>query len=418
MSSEHDIWQPQEPGKAWKGAGLYHITLTIPSREPLLGSLVIPENDPAQARVDYSDLGRAVLDYQIANAAHYPEIQILHYCLMPDHLHAVWYVRKAMPRGIESAVRGFWQGVKKAGRAYSYLSSLTPESDSGEGKKIYNEIPSSGKNNKLYAIAEHLRGQIPDAAYAALPPVFTEMPFIRPMGQRRQLPTTIRYIDMNPQRLATKKLKPGFFRVQEGIEIAGRTYRGIGNISLLQATKYAPVHVRRTMIDEAMHGDNTRLRNYMNGCVLAARQGAVMVSPFISDKEKEVMVVLLAEEHPIIYIADNGFRDYYKPSDGLFDSVAAGRVLILSPWEYDPAKRHITRAECVAMNQMAEEICALSSPSPESDSGEQKETQNGTLDSGEQKKTQNETLDSEEGGGNLAFSSLTPESDSGITPIK
>ena len=58
----------------------------------------------------------------------------------------------------------------------------------------------------------------------------------------------------------------------------------------------------------------------------------------------KVMVVLLAEEHPIIYTADNGFGDYYKPSDGLFDSVAAGRVLILSPWEYDPSKRHVTRA--------------------------------------------------------------------------
>ena len=359
MSIEHDIWQPQEPGKAWKGAGLYHITLTIPSREPLLGTLVIPDDDPAQARVLYSDLGRAVLEYQKINAAHYPEIQILHYCLMPDHLHSIWYVRKAMPRGIEAAVRGFWQGVKKAGRAYSYLSSLNPESDSGEGKK-------------MFEIAENLRGQIADAEYAALPPIFTEMPHIRPMGHRDQLPTTIRYIDMNPHRLATKKLKPGFFRVQEGIEIGERIYRGIGNVALLQAARYVPVHVRWTMIDEAMHGDNKRLRDYMNGCVLAARQGAVMVSPFISDKEKEVMTVLLAEEHLIIYIADNGFRDYYKPSAGLFDSVAAGRVLILSPWEYDAGKKHVTRAECVAMNQMAEEICVFSSITPESDSGEGK----------------------------------------------
>ena len=66
---------------------------------------------------------------------------------------------------------------------------------------------------------------------------------------------------------------------------------------------------------------------------------------------------MFAEKHPIIYLADNGFGDYYKPSAGLFDSVAAGRVLILSPWEYDAGKKHITRAECVAMNQMAEEIC-------------------------------------------------------------
>ena len=48
---------------------------------------------------------------------------------------------------------------------------------------------------------------------------------------------------------------PGFFRVQEDIEIAGRKYRGIGNVELLQAARLALVHVRRTMIDEAMYGD-------------------------------------------------------------------------------------------------------------------------------------------------------------------
>ena len=199
-------------------------------------------------------------------------------------------------------------------------------------------------------------------------PLFHEMPFVRPLSRRGQLDTMVNYLILNPQRLATKRLMPGFFRVQEGIEIAGRMFRGIGNVALLQASQYAPVHVRRTMIEEAVHGDDKRLRDYMNGCVLAARQGAVMVSPFISDKEKEVMVVLLAEEHPIIYIADNGFRDYYKPSAGLFDAVAKGRVLILSPWEYDAQKRHVTRDECVAMNQMAEEICNYVH-SPELNSG-------------------------------------------------
>ena len=47
----------------------------------------------------------------------------------------------------------------------------------------------------------------------------------------------------------------------------------------------------------------------------------------------------------------------YKPADALFYAVAEDRVLILSPWEYDADKRHVTRAECVAMNSMAEEIC-------------------------------------------------------------
>ena len=208
---------------------------------------------------------------------------------MPDHLHSIWYVRKAMPRGIEAAVRGFWQGVKKAGRAYSLLSSLPPESDSGKGKK-------------LFEIAENLRGQIADAEYAALPPIFTEMPHIRPMGHRDQLPTTIRYIDMNPQRLATKRIYPKLFWVQDNIEISKRTYKGVGNAELLQRTQYMPVHVRRTMIEEAIHGDDKRLNEYMDSCIAAAQKGAIMVSPFIHEKEREVLYCVLAEGGTSIHL--------------------------------------------------------------------------------------------------------------------
>ncbi len=49
---------------------------------------------------------------------------------------------------------------------------------------------------------------------------------------------------MNPQRLATKKLKPGFFYVQEHVEIGGRMYQAVGNAKLLQAARMEPVHVR------------------------------------------------------------------------------------------------------------------------------------------------------------------------------
>ncbi len=342
MPTNHDIWEWQEPGTAWKGAGIYHVTLTIPSREPLLGELVIPDNDPKQARVERTELGEKLVKEIYAIGGIHKQVRILQFCLMPDHLHLILHLRQDSGVSIRAIIRGFWQGAKRLGREYTL--SIDPELN-------------SGTTNKVDATILH-------RAF----PIFTEQPFIRPLSRKGQLQTMYDYIRMNPQRLATKKLMPGFFRVQEGIEIAGRRYSGVGNVALLQVEKYAPVHVRRTMIDEAMHGDNTRLRNYMNGCVLAARQGAVMVSPFISDKEKKVMVVLLAEEHPIIYIADNGFRDYYKPSDGLFDSVAAGRVLMLSPWEYDPSKRHVTREECVAMNRMAEEICSSSFAS-ESNSG-------------------------------------------------
>lgn len=321
---DNNQWQWQESGKAWKGVGIYHITVVVPSREPLLGELIIPDNDPKQARVERTELGNKIVDELYHLGKVHPEIRILQFCLMPDHLHFIIHVTKPTTLSVREMIRGYWQGAKRYGREYTL--SIEPELNSGPINKVN--------------------------------PIFTERPFIRPLSRKGQLQAMYQYVRMNPQRLATKRLKPGFFRVQEGIEIAGCTYRGVGNIALLQAERYAPVHVRRTMVEEAEHGDNKRLRDYMNGCVLDARNGSIMVSPFISQQEKAVMDVLIKEKHPFIYIADNGFRDYYKPSDGLFDAVAEGRVLILSPWEYDAGKKHVTRAECIEMNRMAEDICA------------------------------------------------------------
>ncbi len=382
--AEQEKWKWQEPGTTWKGVGLYHITLTIPDRSPLLGWLEVPDNDPGKAKVRRTSLGNALVDCLLSIPKYHPEVQVLHFCLMPDHLHAVLYVRRTMPTGIRGLVRGFWQAAKKLGRACSPASSIAPndirrnrQEETTPRSRPEETTPRNRQEEtarqalqeesarqalqeetaRLEAFSEGLRGQLGDDAYYQLPPIFTEMPFIRPMGRNTQLPNTIRYIDMNPQRLATKRLRPGFFRVQRGIVIGGRSYDGVGNTTLLMAETFATVHVRSVMVRAAEQGDAEPLRNYKNSCVLAARKGTVMVSPFISTHEKQVMQVLLREQWPFICLTDNGFRDYYKPTDALFDACAAGRVLILSPWPYDAGKRHISRADCVALNGMAEEIC-------------------------------------------------------------
>lgn len=368
---EQEKWQWQEPGTTWKGVGLYHITLTVTSRQPLLGSLIIPDNDPSKAIVKRTALGNALVDCLLSIASYHPEVQVLHFCLMPDHLHAVLYVRRTMPKGIRMVVRGFWQGAKKLGRAYSVASSIAPNAirENNQEDKLRNDqegmlryYQGGVKNLKeetaqLKAISASLCKQMGNEAYYQLEPVFMEIPFIRSMGHNTQLPNTIRYIDMNPQRLATKRLMPGFFRVQKDIMIAKRSYDGVGNTTLLIAEHFETVHVRRVLVEEASHGHDEPLRNYMNSCILMARKGVIMVSPFISPYEKQVMQVMLREQLPFIYLLDNGFRDYYKPTDALFDACASGRILILSPWTYDVSKRHISRVDCVALNAMAEEIC-------------------------------------------------------------
>ena len=77
MANEHDIWQWQEPGTAWKGVGIYHVTLTIPSREPQLGELIIPENDPQKAYIQRTKLGNALVEKLLKHPTYYPEIKIV-----------------------------------------------------------------------------------------------------------------------------------------------------------------------------------------------------------------------------------------------------------------------------------------------------------------------------------------------------
>ena len=371
-------WHWQEPGNAWKGAALYHVTLTVTDRSTVLGHLVTPDGNPAKPFVVRTPLGDALVDSLMNIPRYYPEVRVLHFCLMPDHLHAVIYVQRTMEKGIRTVMRGFWQGTKKLGRACAaagrgVLNGIQEEYKEGRPLAAVSGgqfslgasfiSPNSirdqlkAESQQLQAIAAALKEQMGDEAYYSLPSLFDEMPFIRPMSRYSQLQNTIRYIDMNPQRLATKRLKPGFFRVQKGIDIGGRSYDGVGNIALLMQERYDTVHVRRVMVEMAEQGNDQPLRDYKNSCVLKARSGEVMVSPFISPHEKQVMQVLQQEHRLMILLTDNGFRDYYKPSDKLFDDCAAGRLLILSPWQYDSGKRHISRADCMALNTMAGDIC-------------------------------------------------------------
>ena len=206
---------------------------------------MIPENDPAKARIERPTLGNAVVDELYVMCRHYPAIRILQFCLMPDHFHAVIHVTQVMETSIRSVIRGYWQGVKKHGRAYSL--SVATEFNSATTNE-------EGKNS----------GTTGEGGYPF--PVFTERPFIRPLSRRGQLHTMIRYVQMNPQRLATKRLKPGFFRVQKDIEIGDRKYDGVGNVTLLIAEHFEPVHVRSVMVKAAEQGDSEPLRGTVHVC--------------------------------------------------------------------------------------------------------------------------------------------------------
>lgn len=170
------------------------------------------------------------------------------------------------------------------------------------------------------------------------------------LRRKGQLKAMIAYVHKNPMHRWQKQHYPQWLIPMRGIMIAGRSYDAIGNLTLLALPRHQ-VHVRSRWTDDEK-------RMYKNSCVVMARKGCALVSPFISPHEAAVRDVCLREGHSVIVLADNGFSDYTQCPGGLYDYCVNGQVLVLVPSEMPRAERRgiISRQECVALNEMAREI--------------------------------------------------------------
>lgn len=92
----------------------------------------------------------------------------------------------------------------------------------------------------------------------------------------------------------------------------------------------------------------------------AAREGAVIVSAFVSPKEREIGRLLLKEQLPVIEVCDNGFGDRYKPSGKSFYACAENRLVQISPWNYEYCRDlAVNREVCLVMNELARVIAGV-----------------------------------------------------------
>lgn len=92
----------------------------------------------------------------------------------------------------------------------------------------------------------------------------------------------------------------------------------------------------------------------------AAREGAVIVSAFISAREREIKKLLLMEQLPVVEVMDNGFAERYKPAGQSFYACAENRLVQITPWTYAFNRNNsITREMCLVMNQLVRTICGV-----------------------------------------------------------
>ena len=364
----------------YKGRGIYLVTFNTENRQPLLGCLC---GDCAEnAYIQPTTLGQEVLrcwqaipsiqrhlaskKSQQSGIVHRREIQLLAYQLMPDHFHGIIFIKEDMDVALGHVLHGFMVGCTKA---YHKMLSLASTPKVPPSSSV---SPSAGSPKNLVdfwgalAYSPSHPVSVPPSAYSPSHPVsvspsaYSPSPkpslwqkgyHDRPLTRDGQLQNMIDYVHDNPRRLFIRRHHAECYHVQKGINLYGITVSAVGNILLLDNPLHA-VHVRRRFSEQER-------RAYMNQCILAARQGKVLISPFISEYEKKVRDVALQEGLPVIQICNEAFHDYYKPSGELFDICTSGRLLLLSTrTDPSPFSHRITREECQALNNLAEYLSA------------------------------------------------------------
>ena len=88
----------------------------------------------------------------------------------------------------------------------------------------------------------------------------------------------------------------------------------------------------------------------------AAQSGYVIISPCVSDGEREIARLALNSGYPLVTLQNKGFSPLTKPPGRYFDACSAGRLLMLAPiaWPYQPGEKKMTRLDAVAMNRLCQ----------------------------------------------------------------
>lgn len=164
------------------------------------------------------------------------------------------------------------------------------------------------------------------------------------------LPRLIAYVHDNPRRLAIRRAHPDYFRVRFGVTVGPQTYTAIGNRFLLTRPERVQVQLTRRLTP-------TEIAEQVSRFLGMARQGALLVSPAISDGERAVMRAVLNAHLPLVYLSPWGFNSYSRPGHQFYDACSEGRLLILAPWPHQNERIPLTRDMCLMLNSMAHNIC-------------------------------------------------------------
>ena len=346
--------------------GVYMITLVTEGRRRVFGHLV-GHTRGARGTEEYphlqcSALGTQVLEEEVGKISRfYPMVEVCKVALMPDHIHLLVRVKGKLPKGkhLGSIVRGFktvctrawWKQQDEEG---------SPGGDKPDGDKPRGEARGTiegGKARDTVDDGEALGsvGTVPEVSPSGWRPVLFEKGYHdRIIIRDGMLETICRYMDENPFRARLREEYPNLMQRRLHLWIHDREYAAFGNLFLLKNPDKLQVFFHRkngegvpTHLTPEYEQEKARL-------LQRAEEGAVLVTPGISKGEQGVVAEALTEHLPLIILQKEPISEYWKPPQGRFYACAAGRLLILAPWEMEGDSDY---ARFHSLNDLARDIC-------------------------------------------------------------
>lgn len=371
----------------YSAPGIYHITIHVAEGcgmpfGQVVGNPSAPDGSPDAPHVALSPIGQMV-EHELTHSIpqYYKMIEVQDHIVMPEHIHTIIEVhdpiitQSGKPSTLGQVIAGFKKGCNR--RYWEII---------GQGNEALRENRNGTNQDRPSPF------KVPSSAATGRQPLFapgycdvmplhsgqlaTQRAYIKDNPRSRLLRTSNRAWLMPHRGGIDTALTPAALRgylqrechptqatpeALAGIEARlliadSPTQRLIdcdtfGNRALLTEHRCLPVVCH--------HKDAPRFAEQKARCLEAAAAGAVLISARIAKGEQAIIDALVHDGFPVVLILDNGFPDRYHPSADRLALCTAGRLLLITPWQYHyrPNDEPITRPACKAMNCLAQALC-------------------------------------------------------------
>lgn len=261
----------------------------------------IPEEDPA-ATAFSETLAQSITAVMDA----VPEIEIWHMSILPDHAHIIISYRRRTPEHLDDVVTRIKTDCEH---------------------RLRSRFPQSGflKSNKRIFAEDYTDVMIPTVP---------------------ALEAVRRYCADSSRRRALRESRPRLFDTAGQLDIDGRIYTYFGNFMLLRHPFRQSVRVSRSYTP-------ARLAKLKEEWRETARGRGVLVSPFISAAEKQVLSEALKGGAGIVRIHPCALTPGWQPEPEELELCQQGRMLIIGPTEIPAGQSSLNREKCLMLNDLA-----------------------------------------------------------------